>query len=129
LVTPLRDGMNLVAKEYVAAQNPDDPGVLALSCFAGAADEFASALLVNLHDTTGVAEALQRSLSMPLAERKERHQANLAVLRKNNLGVWRDTFLADLRGVRIALPDSPDACGPPSADEANGKPPGPAKRC
>ncbi|WP_206998412.1 alpha,alpha-trehalose-phosphate synthase (UDP-forming) [Trinickia mobilis] len=103
-VTPLRDGMNLVAKEYVAAQNPDDPGVLVLSCFAGAADELTSALLVNPHDITGMSEALQRALSMPLAERKRRHQANMAVLRQNNLGVWRDAFLADLRGVPVRRP-------------------------
>lgn len=95
-VTPLRDGMNLVAKEYVAAQDPADPGVLVLSCFAGAADELQEALIVNPHDTLGMSEALLRALKMPLEERQERHRAMLAVLRKNNLGVWRDTFLHDL---------------------------------
>jgi trehalose 6-phosphate synthase len=97
-VTPLRDGMNLVAKEYIAAQNPDDPGVLVLSEFAGAAAELRAALIVNPHDIVGMAEALERALSMPLDERKERHEENMAVLRRNDLGVWRDTFLADLRG-------------------------------
>ncbi|KAA0086267.1 alpha,alpha-trehalose-phosphate synthase (UDP-forming) [Paraburkholderia sp. T12-10] len=97
-VTPLRDGMNLVAKEYVAAQNPDDPGVLVLSEFAGAAAELCGALIVNPHDIVGMSEALERALSMPLAERKQRHEANMAALRRNDLGVWRDTFLADLRG-------------------------------
>ena len=115
-VTPLRDGMNLVAKEYVAAQDPDDPGVLVLSCFAGAADELTSALLVNPHDITGMSEALQRALSMPLAERQRRHQANMAVLRKNNLGVWRDAFLADLHGVPpTSQPTPPGTPEPPSA--------------
>ena len=72
LVTPLRDGMNLVAKEYVAAQDPDDPGVLVLSRFAGAAGELSEALIVNPHDTAEVAEKLQQALNMPLEERKER---------------------------------------------------------
>jgi trehalose 6-phosphate synthase len=97
-VTPLRDGMNLVAKEYVAAQNPEDPGVLVLSEFAGAAAELCAALIVNPHDIAGMSEALERALSMPLAERKQRHEVNMAVLRRNDLGVWRDTFLADLSG-------------------------------
>jgi trehalose 6-phosphate synthase len=97
-VTPLRDGMNLVAKEYIAAQNPEDPGVLVLSEFAGAAAELCAALIINPHDIDGMSEALERALSMPLAERKQRHEVNMAVLRRNDLGVWRDTFLDDLRG-------------------------------
>src|SRR5262249_35135668 len=74
-VTPLRDGMNLVAKEFVAAQT-DDPGVLILSRFAGAAAELDAALIVNPHDVDGTAAALARALSMPLAERRRR-QASL----------------------------------------------------
>jgi len=101
LVTPLRDGMNLVAKEYVAAQNPDDPGVLVLSQFAGAADEMKGALMVNPHDIVGMSEAIGRALSMPLAERRERYETNMVMLRKYDLGVWRDSFLADLRGVKL----------------------------
>ena len=66
LVTPLRDGMNLVAKEYVAAQDPDDPGVLILSTFAGAARELESALIVNPYDVDGVAEAIHRAITMTL---------------------------------------------------------------
>ena len=66
MVTPLRDGMNLVAKEYLAAQNPDDPGVLVLSQFAGAAKELDGALIVNPHETDAVAAALKRALEMPL---------------------------------------------------------------
>ncbi|CAH2802233.1 MAG: Alpha,alpha-trehalose-phosphate synthase [UDP-forming] (EC [uncultured Caballeronia sp.] len=104
LVTPLRDGMNLVAKEYVAAQNPDDPGVLVLSQFAGAADEMKGALMVNPHDMVGMSEAIGRALSMPLAERRERYETNMVMLRKYDLGVWRDSFLADLRGVKLANP-------------------------
>jgi trehalose 6-phosphate synthase len=98
-VTPLHDGMNLVAKEYVAAQNPADPGVLVLSIFAGAAAELTGALLVNPHDAAGMSEALQRALSMPLAERQARYEINMEALRRNNLGVWRDTFLRDLNSV------------------------------
>jgi len=98
-VTPLHDGMNLVAKEYVAAQDPADPGVLVLSVFAGAAAELSGALLVNPHDALGMCEALQHALSMPLAERKTRYETNMDALRRNDLGVWRDTFLRDLRDV------------------------------
>ncbi len=103
-VTPLHDGMNLVAKEYVAAQNPDDPGVLVLSIFAGAAAELTGALLVNPHDAIGMCEALQRALQMPLDARQRRHEINMAALRKNDLGVWRDTFLSDLRSVPVQKP-------------------------
>jgi trehalose 6-phosphate synthase len=77
LVTPLRDGMNLVAKEYVAAQDPDEPGVLILSEFAGAARELDAALLVNPYDEAGMARAMDRALSMPVEERQERHEAML----------------------------------------------------
>ena len=96
-VTPLRDGMNLVAKEYVAAQPDDDPGVLVLSCFAGAAEELAEgAVLVNPYDIDGMAHALDRALTMPRDERCERHQRMMRRLRENNLSEWRDRFLADL---------------------------------
>lgn len=98
LVTPLRDGMNLVAKEFVAAQDPDDPGVLILSEFAGAARELRDALLINPYDEAGVAAAMDRALLMPVEERQERHQAMLAVMRENSLERWRDRFEADLRG-------------------------------
>jgi len=98
LVTPLRDGMNLVAKEYVAAQDPEEPGVLILSEFAGAARELDAALLVNPYDEAGMARAMDRALSMPVEERQERHQAMLTVMRKNSLEQWRDRFEADLRG-------------------------------
>ena len=96
LVTPLRDGMNLVAKEYVAAQDPDNPGVLVLSQFAGAACELDTALLVNPYDEAGVAAALDRGLAMPQEERRERHAAMLKVMRRNSLDAWRDRFEADL---------------------------------
>jgi trehalose 6-phosphate synthase len=98
LVTPLRDGMNLVAKEYVAAQDPEEPGVLILSEFAGAARELDAALLVNPYDEQGMARAMDQALSMPVEERRERHQAMLAVMRRNSLEQWRDRFEADLRG-------------------------------
>jgi trehalose 6-phosphate synthase len=102
-VTPLRDGMNLVAKEYVAAQDPADPGVLVLSQFAGAAEQLPGALVVNPFDLSQMAEALERALSMPLAERQARHADMMAPLRENNLSVWRDSFLTDLRSVATAM--------------------------
>lgn len=101
-VTPLRDGMNLVAKEYVASQDPADPGALVLSQFAGAADQMPGALVVNPFDLSQMSEALERALSMPLAERQARHTDMMAPLRKNDLSVWRDSFLADLRHVAQA---------------------------
>jgi trehalose 6-phosphate synthase len=99
LVTPLRDGMNLVAKEYVAAQDPDDPGVLVLSQFAGAARELTAALIVNPYDEAGIANALAQGLAMTIEERRARHAAMLDVMRRNSLDAWRDRFIADLRAV------------------------------
>ncbi|HJO96575.1 MAG TPA: trehalose-6-phosphate synthase, partial [Rhodospirillales bacterium] len=96
LVTPLRDGMNLVAKEYVASQNPEDPGVLVLSRFAGAARELESALIVNPFDYEGVADAIAKGLEMPLEERRSRWAAMMENLRANTLTTWRDKFLNTL---------------------------------
>jgi trehalose 6-phosphate synthase len=96
LVTPLRDGMNLVAKEYVAAQDPGDPGVLILSPFAGAAYELDSAVIANPYDPDAVAEALQIAVEMPLEERRERWQAMMEVLHRNNVRAWRESFLHSL---------------------------------
>ena len=101
LVTPLRDGMNLVAKEYVAAQDPEDPGVLILSRFAGAAAEFKEgALLVNPYDPDAVAAAIARAMAMPLAERKSRHAALYAALLRNDISGWGDRFLSALMGTK-----------------------------
>ena len=96
LVTPFRDGMNLVAKEYVCAQDPADPGVLVLSRFAGAAEELDAALLVNPYDADGVAQALRAALLMPQAERQSRWEAMMEVLRRNDIASWRQRFLAML---------------------------------
>jgi trehalose 6-phosphate synthase len=97
LVTPLRDGMNLVAKEYIAAQDNEDPGVLILSRFAGAAVECDSALIVNPYDSEGVGMMIARALSMPLAERRARHEAMFQTLLANDVKSWGDRFLANLR--------------------------------
>jgi len=97
LVTPLRDGMNLVAKEYVAAQDPDDPGVLILSRFAGAAVRGYRALLVNPYDSESVAGAIAQALAMPLEERRERHAALLHDILENNVDKWQKDFLDTLR--------------------------------
>ncbi len=93
LVTPLRDGMNLVAKEYVAAQDPEDPGVLILSRFAGAARELSQALIVNPFDRAEMAEAMQLALRMPLRERKKRWQALYASIHEGNARRWCALFL------------------------------------
>ncbi len=107
LVTPLRDGMNLVAKEFVAAQNPDDPGVLILSRFAGAAHECTAALLINPYDPEGVGNAISRALDMPLAERRERHATNFAALVRNDLSRWAERFLATLEKRPAAADEHP----------------------
>ena len=96
LVTPLRDGMNLVAKEFIAAQDPEDPGILVLSRFAGAAQELSGALVVNPYDTEGVGEALQEALAMPLAARKKRWRADYDYLCRNDISAWREDFLSTL---------------------------------
>ncbi len=100
LVTPLRDGMNLVAKEYVAAQDPADPGVLVLSRFAGAASQLDGALLVNPHDPGEMAEAMRAALCMPLEERRARYQRMWKVLCASDINGWRSRYLTDLRAIR-----------------------------
>jgi trehalose 6-phosphate synthase len=96
LVTPLRDGMNLVAHEYIGSQDPEDPGVLVLSRFAGAAEIFPDAILVNPFDTDETAEALRLALDMPLEERQQRWQGLDAAARKHNVDDWAVGFLERL---------------------------------
>jgi len=102
LVTPLRDGMNLVAKEYVAAQDPEDPGVLVLSRFAGAASQLGSALIVNPYDVDQCAEAMHRALTMPQEERKQRWRAAMSVVSRNDVRAWWTSFTTRLRNARGA---------------------------
>jgi trehalose 6-phosphate synthase len=106
LVTPLRDGMNLVAKEFVAAQDPTDPGVLVLSRTAGAAYELDAALQVDPHDTDAVARAIGRACSASLAERLERHGALVESVRRGGPAAWSGAFLARL-GARHAPARAP----------------------
>jgi trehalose 6-phosphate synthase len=108
LVTPLRDGMNLVAKEYVAAQDPDDPGVLILSRFAGAAVECKRALLVNPYDVESVAAAVAHALTMPREERRERHAALM--------DKWQKDFLDALSNENRALEEIQTAIQTTRAD-------------
>jgi trehalose 6-phosphate synthase len=98
LVTPLRDGMNLVAKEFVAAQDPKKPGVLILSRFAGAAHELDGALLVNPYDIESTSAAIRRALEMPMEERRERWESMMSRLRTNGVERWCRDFLAALAG-------------------------------
>ncbi len=100
LVTPLRDGMNLVAKEYVAAQDPDNPGVLILSRFAGAASQLKEALIVNPFSREDVADAIKRALAMKLEERCARWQALMAGVQEANVTAWRDDFVRRLEEAR-----------------------------
>lgn len=103
LVTPLRDGMNLVAKEYVVAQDAENPGVLVLSRFAGAAEDLQEALIVNPYDADEVANAMQKAIVMRLPERKERHAALLARARQHDSYNWMDGFLRALTACRVPL--------------------------
>src|ERR1700736_1177601 len=97
VVTPLHDGMNLVAKEYVAAQTPADPGVLVLSKFAGAANELDTALLVNPHDIDGMARAIATAFAMPLTERRLRWETMMTKLRAGTIQQWFADFLDALQ--------------------------------
>jgi trehalose 6-phosphate synthase len=96
LVTPLRDGMNLVAKEFVAAQDPEDPGVLVLSRFAGAAPELSGAILVNPHDPDEIAEALHLALTLGSDERRSRWRQMWQTTQRNTAATWARSFLAAL---------------------------------
>ncbi|MDB5369578.1 MAG: trehalose-6-phosphate synthase [Roseomonas sp.] len=107
LVTPLRDGMNLVAKEYVAAQDPTNPGVLILSSFAGAAETMDGALLVNPLDPEAMAEQLDRALKMPLEERRDRWSSMMRGLEEQTASRWAENFLAELE--EQTLPAEPPA--------------------
>jgi trehalose 6-phosphate synthase len=121
LITPLRDGMNLVAKEYVAAQNPSDPGVLVLSRFAGAARQLEAALLVNPHDGDAMADALDTALRMPLAERQARWRSLWSAIEHRSPAVWGRSFVATLTRAMIAQPkgaDMPMLTQPKAAETA-----------
>lgn len=101
LVTPLADGMNLVAKEYVAAQDPEDPGVLILSHFAGAAEQMPEALLVNPYDEHAFAEAMHRAVHMPAEERRRRHEALRRSVFREDVDWWAQTFLDRLSEAKV----------------------------
>jgi trehalose 6-phosphate synthase len=114
LVTPLHDGMNLVAKEYVAAQNPFDPGVLVLSEFAGAAHELDGAVLVNPHDIDGLASAVGSALSMPGDERRERWESMMRRLRGSSVQSWFTDFVTALAEQRSPYTIAPEATTVPA---------------
>jgi len=121
VVTPLHDGMNLVAKEYVAAQNPIDPGVLVLSKFAGAANELDTALLVNPHDIDGMARTIATALSMPANERRLRWEAMMDKLRSGTIHRWFADFIETLEHSHAAMaPAAPSAMIRPLRSVAGG---------
>jgi trehalose 6-phosphate synthase len=109
LVTPLRDGMNLVAKEYVAAQDPDDPGVLILSRFAGAAHQMPDALLVNPYSKDEISDAIRKALEMPREERVRRWQSLVEGVRRDDVAGWRRAFVEALEGVKGRQPVEEEA--------------------
>ena len=104
LITPLRDGMNLVAKEYVASQDPDDPGVLILSRFAGAAHQLHEALLVNPYSKDEISDAIRKALDMPRAERVRRWEALIDKVRREDVMSWRRAFVDALAGIAAGEP-------------------------
>ena len=95
-VNSLKDGMNLVAKEYIAAQNPNDPGVLLLSRYAGAAEQMQAAVIIDPHEPQSIIHGLHTALTMPLEERQSRYQTLLQGLQQHNLHNWQQDFLNDL---------------------------------
>jgi trehalose 6-phosphate synthase len=107
LVTPLRDGMNLVAKEFVAAQDEADPGVLVLSRFAGAAQQMKEALIVNPFSQEDVADAIKRAIAMPLEERRNRWRALMDGVERDDVVAWRDSFVTSLEAARDTAPSRP----------------------
>ncbi len=108
IVSSLHDGMNLVAKEFVAAKT-DTEGVLILSEFAGAARELADALIINPYDTEQFAEAIRQALEMAPEERQERMGRMLRQVEENNIYRWAANFLAELTAVPIAQPPTQEA--------------------
>jgi trehalose 6-phosphate synthase len=120
LVTPLRDGMNLVAKEYVAAQDPADPGVLILSRFAGAAEQMKDALIVNPYCRDEMADAIALALAMPRSERVRRWTRLMEGVQRDDVRAWRDDFVAALERARRA--SAPEAERPFRAAVAPGDP-------
>ena len=95
-VNSLQDGMNLVAKEYIAAQNPDNPGVLMLSRYAGAAEQMQAAVIIDPYQPKSIIKGLNTALTMTLGERKSRYQMLLQGLQQDNLHAWQQSFLDDL---------------------------------
>jgi trehalose 6-phosphate synthase len=122
LVTPIQDGMNLVAKEYVAAQDPADPGVLVLSKFAGAAEELHDALIVNPYDVDDMAAAIETALRMPLDERVRRHKHMYERVRKGDIHNWGRTFIKQMEACAQRRIKEGLRYGPPSMNVLDEKP-------
>jgi trehalose 6-phosphate synthase len=127
LVTPLRDGMNLVAKEYIAAQDPSDPGVLVLSEFAGAARQMKEAVIVNPFSREEIAEGLKQAVSMERLERIRRWETLFDGVQRSNVRVWRDSFVDALRASKADGPPA-DAVRPTSTPLPVGAQPGAGAR-
>ena len=128
LVTPLRDGMNLVAKEFVAAQDPEDPGVLVLSHLAGAARELSTTVIINPYDIDDQANGLSRDISMPREERKERWEAMMDVLRGHDIHAWRREYVEALdQAAESAAPPPNGASTDDGASLCSCSSPGPSR--
>jgi trehalose 6-phosphate synthase len=117
MVTSLHDGMNLVAKEYVAARH-DDQGMLILSRFTGASHELSDALVVNPYDTDELAQAIHAALTMPADEKRVRMQRMRAVVKENNVYRWAGNLIGELAGIRLETPAG-------GATDEPGRPPQP----
>lgn len=115
-VNSLKDGMNLVAKEYIAAQNPDNPGVLLLSRYAGAAEQMQAAIIIDPHKPKSMTEGLGIALRMPLDERQSRYQSLLQGLQQDDLQVWQQNFLNDLYDVKKHQTDRLNPISVPISD-------------
>jgi len=120
LVTPLRDGMNLVAKEYVAAQDPEDPGVLILSRFAGAALQMTEAVLVNPYSSEEMSDVIAFALAMPKEERIRRWRALMDTVEREDVLWWRRRFTSVLIGEEQAEAAEATTAAPAEAEDQPG---------
>lgn len=112
-VNSLRDGMNLVAKEFIAAQDPEHPGILILSKYAGSAEQMPEAIIVDPESPSSMIDALKKALVMSKSERIERYEYLIKGLKHFDINDWRDAFLNDLKAIRPSLMNHSDLATQP----------------